>query len=159
SDKTDNKKHNEKAKRDSKGKSPVDTPTAVWDLRAEFEEFSSKNTTRVNAVSAPVTAAGKSSFFDPFKYPDDPNMPELEDIFYSDDEEDVDPLGKFNEKADEGFLVGYSVNRKALGVFNSRTRIIQETLHTNFLENKPNVAGIRPKWLFDIDTLTVNSEQ
>nr|GFB61750.1 hypothetical protein [Tanacetum cinerariifolium] len=25
--------------------------------------------------------------------------------------------------------------------FNSRTRIIQETLHANFLENKPNVAG------------------
>nr|GFC58748.1 hypothetical protein [Tanacetum cinerariifolium] len=23
-----------------------------------------------------------------------------------------------------------------------------------FLENKPNVAGIEPKWLFDIDTLT-----
>nr|GEU44389.1 hypothetical protein [Tanacetum cinerariifolium] len=32
---------------------------------------------------------GKSSFIDPFKYPDDPDMPELEDIFYSDDEEDV----------------------------------------------------------------------
>nr|GEV67768.1 hypothetical protein [Tanacetum cinerariifolium] len=30
----------------------------------------------------------------------------------------------------------------------------RETLHINFLENKPNVAGIRPKWLFDIDTLT-----
>nr|GEU64002.1 retrovirus-related Pol polyprotein from transposon TNT 1-94 [Tanacetum cinerariifolium] len=66
----------------------------------------------------------------------------------------VDPLGKFDGKADEGFLVGYSVSSKAFRVFNSRTRIVQETLHINFLENKPNVAGSGPTWLFDIDTLT-----
>nr|GFC55832.1 retrovirus-related Pol polyprotein from transposon TNT 1-94 [Tanacetum cinerariifolium] len=42
---------------------------------------------------------------------------------------------------DEGFLVGYSVSSKAFRVFNSRTRIVQETLHVNFLENKPNAAG------------------
>nr|GEX23843.1 reverse transcriptase domain-containing protein [Tanacetum cinerariifolium] len=66
----------------------------------------------------------------------------------------LDPLGKFDGKADEGFLVGYSINNKAFIVFNSRTRIVQETLHINFLENKPNVAGIGPTWLFDIDTLT-----
>nr|GEY91903.1 putative ribonuclease H-like domain-containing protein [Tanacetum cinerariifolium] len=58
--------------------------------------------------------------------------------------------------ADEGFLVGYSVNCKAFRVFNSRTRIVQETLHINFLKNKPNVVGIGPKWLFDIDTLTMS---
>nr|GFA47909.1 ribonuclease H-like domain-containing protein [Tanacetum cinerariifolium] len=68
----------------------------------------------------------------------------------------LDPLGKFDGKGDEGFLVGYSVNCKAFRVFNSRTRIVQETLHINFLENKPNVAGIRPKWLFDIDTITMS---
>nr|GEV89353.1 putative ribonuclease H-like domain-containing protein [Tanacetum cinerariifolium] len=62
--------------------------------------------------------------------------------------------GKFNKKVDEGFLVGYSVSSKAFRVFNSRTRIIQETLHVNFLENKPNVTGSGPTWLFDIDTLT-----
>nr|GEY74122.1 putative ribonuclease H-like domain-containing protein [Tanacetum cinerariifolium] len=66
----------------------------------------------------------------------------------------IDPLRKFDGKADEGFLVGYSVNSKAFRVFNSRTSIVQETLHINFLENKPNVVGIGPKWLFDIDTLT-----
>nr|GEU85495.1 reverse transcriptase domain-containing protein [Tanacetum cinerariifolium] len=55
---------------------------------------------------------------------------------------------------DEGFLVGYSVNSKAFRVFNSRTRIIQETLHVNFLENKPNITGTGPTWLFDIDSLT-----
>nr|GEU50865.1 ribonuclease H-like domain-containing protein [Tanacetum cinerariifolium] len=66
----------------------------------------------------------------------------------------LDPLGKFNGKADEGFLVGYSVSSKAFRVFNSRTRIVQETLHINFLKNQPNVAGNGPSWLFDIDTLT-----
>nr|GEY81866.1 hypothetical protein [Tanacetum cinerariifolium] len=68
----------------------------------------------------------------------------------------LDPLGKFDGKADEGFLGGYSINCKAFRVFNSKTRIVQETLHINFLENKPNVAGIGPTWLFDIDTLTMS---
>nr|GEZ67187.1 hypothetical protein [Tanacetum cinerariifolium] len=64
----------------------------------------------------------------------------------------LDPLGKFEGKVDEGFLVGYSVSSKAFRVFNSRTRIVQ--LHGNFLENKPNVVGSGPTWLFDIDSLT-----
>nr|GEZ36346.1 hypothetical protein [Tanacetum cinerariifolium] len=63
-------------------------------------------------------------------------------------------LGKFDGKVDEGFLVGYSVISKAFRVFNSRTQIVQETLHVNFLENKPNVASSGPTWLFDIDTHT-----
>nr|GFC77565.1 ribonuclease H-like domain-containing protein [Tanacetum cinerariifolium] len=58
SDKTENKKHDDKAKRDDKGKSPVDLSIRVRDLRAEFEEFSSNTTNRVNAVSAPVNAFG-----------------------------------------------------------------------------------------------------
>nr|GEY16717.1 putative ribonuclease H-like domain-containing protein [Tanacetum cinerariifolium] len=66
----------------------------------------------------------------------------------------LDSLGKFDGKVDEGFLVGYSISSKAFRVFNNRTRIVQETLHVNFLENKPNVAGSGPTWLFDIDTLT-----
>nr|GEV66844.1 hypothetical protein [Tanacetum cinerariifolium] len=76
-----------------------------------------------------------------------PNLSVLSAILYK---------GKFDGKADEEFLVRYSVNSKAFRVFNSRTRIVQETLQINFLENKPNVAGIRPKWLFDIDTLTMS---
>nr|GEU58874.1 hypothetical protein [Tanacetum cinerariifolium] len=52
----------------------------------------------------------------------------------------LDSLGNFDGKVDEIFLVGYSVSSKAFRVFNSRTRIVQETLHVNFLENKPNVA-------------------
>nr|GEX00665.1 hypothetical protein [Tanacetum cinerariifolium] len=66
----------------------------------------------------------------------------------------LDLLEKFDGKANEEFLVGYSVSSKAFRVFNSRTRIIQETLHIIFLENQPNVAGSGPTWLFDIDTLT-----
>ncbi|GKE28554.1 putative ribonuclease H-like domain-containing protein, partial [Tanacetum coccineum] len=66
----------------------------------------------------------------------------------------LDLLGKFDEKADEGFFVGYSINSKALRVFNTKTRKVEENLHIKFLENKPNVAGSRPKWLFDIDLLT-----
>nr|GEW95467.1 uncharacterized mitochondrial protein AtMg00810-like [Tanacetum cinerariifolium] len=62
--------------------------------------------------------------------------------------------GKFDEKVDKGFLVGYSVSSKAFRVFNSRTPIVQETLHVNFLENKPNVVGSSPTWLFDMDSLT-----
>ncbi|GJV43984.1 putative ribonuclease H-like domain-containing protein [Tanacetum coccineum] len=53
----------------------------------------------------------------------------------------LDPLGKFDGKAEEGFLVGYSINSKAFRVFNSQTRKVEENLHVNFLENKPNVAG------------------
>ncbi|GJR52484.1 retrovirus-related pol polyprotein from transposon TNT 1-94 [Tanacetum coccineum] len=66
----------------------------------------------------------------------------------------LDPLGKFDEKADEGFFVGYSINSKAFRVFNTRTRKVEENLHINFLENKPNVVGSGPDWLFDIDLLT-----
>ncbi|GJR03465.1 putative ribonuclease H-like domain-containing protein [Tanacetum coccineum] len=66
----------------------------------------------------------------------------------------LDHLDKFEGKANEGFLVGYSVNSKAFRVFNTRTKKVEENLHIKFLENKPNVAGSGPEWLFDIDSLT-----
>nr|GEW88785.1 ribonuclease H-like domain-containing protein [Tanacetum cinerariifolium] len=66
----------------------------------------------------------------------------------------LDPLGKFQGKVDEGFLIGYSVCSKAFRVFNSRTHFVQETVHVNFMENKPNVTGPGPAWLFDIDSLS-----
>ncbi|GJR08291.1 putative ribonuclease H-like domain-containing protein [Tanacetum coccineum] len=65
-----------------------------------------------------------------------------------------DSLGKFDENADEGFFVGYSINNKAFRVFNTRTRKVKENLHINFLENKPNVVGSGPDWIFYIDILT-----
>ncbi|GKE58963.1 putative ribonuclease H-like domain-containing protein [Tanacetum coccineum] len=66
----------------------------------------------------------------------------------------LDPLGKFDGKAEEGFLVGYYVNSKAFRVFNSQTRKVEENLHVKYLENKPNVVGRGPNWIFDIDSLT-----
>ncbi|GJU37656.1 retrovirus-related pol polyprotein from transposon TNT 1-94 [Tanacetum coccineum] len=66
----------------------------------------------------------------------------------------LDPLGKFDGKADEGFLVGYSINSKAFRVFNTRTRKVEENLHITFLENLTYVSGSGPDWLFDIDLLT-----
>nr|GEW84174.1 ribonuclease H-like domain-containing protein [Tanacetum cinerariifolium] len=66
----------------------------------------------------------------------------------------LDHLGKFNGKANEGFFVEYITNSKAFKVFNSRTMIVEETLHITFLENKLDVARSGPTWLFDIDTLT-----
>nr|GEZ95568.1 retrovirus-related Pol polyprotein from transposon TNT 1-94 [Tanacetum cinerariifolium] len=68
----------------------------------------------------------------------------------------LDHLGKFERKADEGFLVGYSVNSKAFRVFNSRTRKVKENMHIKFLENKPNVTGRGSEWLFDIDSLIIS---
>ncbi|GJT98654.1 putative ribonuclease H-like domain-containing protein [Tanacetum coccineum] len=65
-------------------------------------------------------------------------------------------LGKFDGKSDDGFFVGYSINSKAFRVFNTRTRFVEENLHINFLENKQNVAGTGPNWIFDIDTLTMS---
>ncbi|GJW71097.1 putative ribonuclease H-like domain-containing protein [Tanacetum coccineum] len=53
----------------------------------------------------------------------------------------IDHLGKFAGKSDEGFLVGYSLQSKAFRVYNLVTKRVEENLHINFLENKPNVAG------------------
>nr|GEZ12792.1 hypothetical protein [Tanacetum cinerariifolium] len=88
SDKTDKKKHYEKAKRDDKGRIHVDSITRVKDLRAEFKEFSFNSTNRVNAVSEPFNAARPNPTNSTNSF-NTANMAELEDIVYSDDEEDV----------------------------------------------------------------------
>ncbi|GJU82725.1 putative ribonuclease H-like domain-containing protein [Tanacetum coccineum] len=49
----------------------------------------------------------------------------------------IDHLGKFDGKADEGFFVGYSLNSKAFRVFNSRTRIVEESLHIRYTTANP----------------------
>ncbi|GJR35890.1 putative ribonuclease H-like domain-containing protein [Tanacetum coccineum] len=63
-------------------------------------------------------------------------------------------LNRFAGKSDEGFLVGYSLQSKAFRVYNLETKRVEENLHITFLENKPNVAGKGPTWLFDLDYLT-----
>nr|GFA78390.1 ribonuclease H-like domain-containing protein [Tanacetum cinerariifolium] len=39
-------------------------------------------------------------------------------------------------------------------VYNLETKRVEENLHVNFLENKPNVAGKGHPWMFDLDYLT-----
>nr|GEV51936.1 hypothetical protein [Tanacetum cinerariifolium] len=43
-----------------------------------------------------------------------------------------DHLGKFNEKANDGFFFGYSLVAKAFRVFNIRRQEMEETLHVTF---------------------------
>ncbi|GJT40572.1 retrovirus-related pol polyprotein from transposon TNT 1-94 [Tanacetum coccineum] len=66
----------------------------------------------------------------------------------------LDPLGKFDRKSDEGYLLGYSTSSKAFRVYNKRTKRVEESLHIDFLEDQPNVAGNDPDWMFDLDFLT-----
>nr|GEW45772.1 ribonuclease H-like domain-containing protein [Tanacetum cinerariifolium] len=106
------KKHTDKTKREAKGKSLVELSIGVRDLSDEFEEFFDNSTNGVNAASTLVisiwpnstnntntfSAAGpfnnavssnfelgrKSSVVDLSQYLDDPDLPALEDITYSD---------------------------------------------------------------------------
>nr|GEY28125.1 uncharacterized mitochondrial protein AtMg00810-like [Tanacetum cinerariifolium] len=114
------KKHDDKTKKEAKGKSPVELSTRYKNLSVEFEDFSNNSINEINAAGPPVhtvrqistnstntfsadgpsnTAVslthGKSSYMDPSQYPDDPNMPALEDIIFSDDEEDVGAEANF----------------------------------------------------------------
>nr|GEW34471.1 retrovirus-related Pol polyprotein from transposon TNT 1-94 [Tanacetum cinerariifolium] len=82
------KKHDDKTKRDAKGKIPT-----VGQI--------SSNNTKTFSAAVPLNAAaslthGKSSCIDTSQLFDDPNMPELEDITYFDDEEDVGAEAAFN---------------------------------------------------------------
>ncbi|KAI3692781.1 hypothetical protein L6452_32604 [Arctium lappa] len=63
-------------------------------------------------------------------------------------------LVKFDSKADDGFLVGYSSQSKSYRVFNTSYRIIEESDNVKCNENTPNSIGSGPQWLFDIDSLT-----
>nr|GFC58030.1 hypothetical protein [Tanacetum cinerariifolium] len=97
SDKT--KKHDEKTKREAKGKNPVELSIGVRDLSDDFNEFYDNSTNGAagpsyNAVSSNFKLGGKSLYVDPSQYPDDTDMPALEDITYSDDEKDVGTIRK-----------------------------------------------------------------
>ncbi|KAJ9543904.1 hypothetical protein OSB04_023611 [Centaurea solstitialis] len=63
-------------------------------------------------------------------------------------------LGNFDSKSDDGFFVGYSIQSKAVRVFNTVSRTIEESDNVKFNEHTPNVHGTGPDWLFDIDSLT-----
>nr|GEU44485.1 putative ribonuclease H-like domain-containing protein [Tanacetum cinerariifolium] len=87
------KKHDDKTKREAKGKSPVESSTGYRNLSVKFEYFFDNSINQDNAVGSLVPAVGpthgKSLYVDSSQLPDDQNMLELEDITDSDDEEDV----------------------------------------------------------------------
>nr|GEZ24281.1 hypothetical protein [Tanacetum cinerariifolium] len=82
------RKQDDKTKEETKGKIPT----------VGSNSLNSTNTFSVVGPSnaAPSPTYGKSSFIDAFQLPDDPNMPELEDITYSDDDSDVGTKADFN---------------------------------------------------------------
>nr|GEY96259.1 zinc finger, CCHC-type [Tanacetum cinerariifolium] len=115
------RKQDDKTKKEAKGKSPGESFIGYRDLSAEFEDCSDNSINEVNAAGTFVLTVGqispnstntfsvagpsntdasltygKSSFIDASQLPDDPDMPELEDITYSDDEDDVGVETDFN---------------------------------------------------------------
>nr|GFA56299.1 putative ribonuclease H-like domain-containing protein [Tanacetum cinerariifolium] len=115
------KKQVDKTKKEDKGKSHVESFTGYRDLNAEFEDCSNNSSNEVNAVGSIVPTIGhnfinitntfssagpsntavsptygKSSFIDASKIPDDPDMPELDDITYSDNKDVVGAEADFN---------------------------------------------------------------
>nr|GEU45312.1 hypothetical protein [Tanacetum cinerariifolium] len=78
---TQTKKHDDKTKREAKGKIPA------------IGKISTNNTNTFSAAGHSNAAVspthGKSLYVDASHYPEDLNMPEFKDITYSDDEEDV----------------------------------------------------------------------
>nr|GFC63509.1 hypothetical protein [Tanacetum cinerariifolium] len=79
------KKHDDRTKREAKGKSPVESSTRYRNLSVDTNTFSPVGPS--NTAVSPTHR--KSSYVDTFLLPDDPNMPELEYITYFDDKEDV----------------------------------------------------------------------
>nr|GEV63227.1 ribonuclease H-like domain-containing protein [Tanacetum cinerariifolium] len=55
------KKHDDKTKREAKGKSPIESLTGYRNLSAEFEDFSDNSINEVNAADSPVLAVGQIS--------------------------------------------------------------------------------------------------
>nr|GEV00948.1 putative ribonuclease H-like domain-containing protein [Tanacetum cinerariifolium] len=115
------KKQDDKTKKEAKGKSHVECFTGYRYLSAEFKDYSEDNINEVNAagtlvpgvrqispnitntfsVAGPSNAAaspthGKSSSIVASQLTDDPDMPELEDITYFNDEDDVGSEADFN---------------------------------------------------------------
>nr|GEU74546.1 hypothetical protein [Tanacetum cinerariifolium] len=112
------KEKDDNTKKEAKGKSPIE---GYRDLNAEFKDCSDNSSNEVNAagfivptvrqntlnntntfsVARPLNTVvsltyGKSSFINASQLPDDLDMPELEDITYSDDEDVVGAEADFN---------------------------------------------------------------
>ncbi|GJS53900.1 hypothetical protein Tco_0627262 [Tanacetum coccineum] len=51
-----------------------------------------------------------------------------------------DHLGKFDEKADDGFFLGYSLVAKAFRIFNIKRQEMKETVHVTFSEDDKAIS-------------------
>nr|GEU71577.1 retrovirus-related Pol polyprotein from transposon TNT 1-94 [Tanacetum cinerariifolium] len=147
------KKHDAKAKRGDRGKSLIELSTKVRDLRVEFEDFSINITNRVNAVSAPVTAAGPdpTNIINSFNTasPSDiaVNMPALEDIVYSDEEEDVGAEADFSNL--ETNISVSPIPTTRIHKYHHDTQIIGDLTLTPQIRNLPKgKRAIDSKWVF-----------
>nr|GEY73533.1 putative ribonuclease H-like domain-containing protein [Tanacetum cinerariifolium] len=115
------KEQDDKTTKKAKGKSPVESVTRYRDLNAEFQDCSKNSCNEVTTASFTVPTVGQNSLnstntfsaaglsntavsptygktfdIDASQLPDDPDMPELEDIIYSDDEDVVGVEADFN---------------------------------------------------------------
>nr|GEX04778.1 putative ribonuclease H-like domain-containing protein [Tanacetum cinerariifolium]GEX09262.1 putative ribonuclease H-like domain-containing protein [Tanacetum cinerariifolium] len=89
------RKQDDKTKKEVKGKSPVESFTGYKDLSAGFQDCSENYSNEsFKYYSSPTHR--KSSFKDASQLLDDPDMPELEDITYYDDENVVGAEADFN---------------------------------------------------------------
>nr|GEV40003.1 hypothetical protein [Tanacetum cinerariifolium] len=118
---TQTRKQVDKTERENKGKSPVESFTGYKDLNAEFKECSNNSSNGVIAASSTVPTVGhnfinntnnisvagpsniavsptyeKSSFTDASTSSHDPDMPALEELTYSDDEDVVGAKADIN---------------------------------------------------------------
>ncbi|GKF65468.1 hypothetical protein Tco_0191985 [Tanacetum coccineum] len=55
-----------------------------------------------------------------------------------------DYLGNFDEKADDGYFLGYSLVSKAFRVFNTRKQQTAETYHITFDESTDAIKFLKP---------------
>ncbi|GJY50365.1 retrovirus-related pol polyprotein from transposon TNT 1-94 [Tanacetum coccineum] len=62
-----------------------------------------------------------------------------------------DHLGKFDEKADDGYFLGYSLVSKAFRVFNTRRQQTEETFHITFNESTKAIKFSKPS----VDDITI----
>nr|GEW59645.1 hypothetical protein [Tanacetum cinerariifolium] len=115
------KEQDDKTMKEAKGKSPIESVIGYRDLNAEFKDFSKNSNNEVTTASFTVPTVGQNSLnntntfsaagpsntvvsltygkysdIDASQLPDDPDMPGLEDIIYSDDEDVVGAEANFN---------------------------------------------------------------
>nr|GFA64393.1 hypothetical protein [Tanacetum cinerariifolium] len=168
------RKQDDKTKKEAKGKSHVESFTRYRHLNAEFKDCSDNISNEVNAAGSIVPTAGqnslnntntfsvvgpsnadvsptyrKSSFIDASQLPDDPNMPELEDLIYSDDEDVV------KQKKDGIFISQDKYVAKILRKFRlTEGKLASTPIHTEKpLMNDPDGEDV------DVHTYSAKSKQ